>query len=58
LIAGSSVQASLGGRSLTVGRVSAREMTLRVDADQALGTQELSVTIGGRPFATAFVLVQ
>jgi hypothetical protein len=58
LVAGSSVQASLGGRSLTVGRVTAREITLRIEADQALGTQQLSVTIGGRPFATAFVQVQ
>jgi hypothetical protein len=58
LVAGSSVQASLGGRSLTVGRVTAREITLRVEADQVLGTQDLLVTIGGRPFASAFVQVQ
>jgi hypothetical protein len=58
LVAGSSVQASLGGRSLTVGRVTAREITLRVESDQALGTQDLLVTIGGRPFASAFVQVQ
>jgi hypothetical protein len=58
LVAGSSVQASLGGRSLTVGRVTAREITLRIEADQALGTQDLLVTIGGRPFASAFVQVQ
>lgn len=58
LVAGASVQASLGGRALTVGRVTPREITLRVEADQALGTQELSISIGGRPFASAFVQVQ
>lgn len=58
LVAGSSVQASLGGRALTVGRVTAREITLRVESDQSVGTQQLSVTIGGRPFALELVQVQ
>jgi hypothetical protein len=52
------VQASLGGRSLRVGRVTAREITLQVDAAQSLGTQELLLSSGGRQLVGQFVVVQ
>ncbi|MCK5944928.1 MAG: hypothetical protein KAI24_23270, partial [Planctomycetes bacterium] len=42
------LQASLGGRSLTIGRVTPRELSMRVPADQPIGLQELEVTRGGR----------
>lgn len=40
-------RASLGGRSLTLGRAMPRELSLRVPADQATGLQELVVRFAG-----------
>lgn len=55
---GAVVDASLGGRALTVGCLTPREVTLRVAADQPIGVQELVVTIGGRLLVTQLVQVQ
>lgn len=49
------VNAVLGGRTLVLGRATPRELTLRVDADQPLGVQELVITHGGRVLFTGFV---
>ena len=47
-IEGGLVQASLGGRTLTVGRAAPRQLSLRVEPDQAVGLHELVVTQGGK----------
>jgi hypothetical protein len=52
------VQASLGGRSLTVGTMTPRELSLRVDGAQPLGPQDLIVTLGGRQLVAQIVDVQ
>ncbi len=52
------LDATLGGRALVRGRVTTREITLRVDAAQAKGIQELSVLLGGRRVFLGPVLVQ
>jgi hypothetical protein len=43
-----SLQATLGGRALTLGQVTPREATFRVPSDLSPGTYELLVTLGGR----------
>jgi len=43
-----SVQVTLGGRDLVVGRVMPRQLVVRVEADQPTGAQELLVTVDGR----------
>ncbi len=55
---GATVDASIGGRALTVGCLTPRELTLHVAADQPVGTQELVVSIAGRLVVTQFVQVQ
>ncbi|MBL8751907.1 MAG: hypothetical protein JNK15_01295 [Planctomycetes bacterium] len=55
---GDTLQASLGGRALTLGQVTPREATLRVPDDQAVGTQELVVTLAGRVVLQVLVGVQ
>lgn len=52
-----SVQAVLGGRTLVLGRATPRELTLRVEANQPQGVQELVITHGGRVLFTGFVSV-
>lgn len=52
------LEASLGGRALTPGRVTQREITLRVDATQTTGTQDLVVMLDGRTVFAGPVLVQ
>lgn len=44
---GGIVDATLGGRSLRLGRLTPREITLFVDPGQAVGTQSLQIAIGG-----------
>ncbi len=56
--AGSAVDGTLGSRTLTPGRVTPREVTLRVDAAQPPGLQTLQVSIGGQLLAARDVLVQ
>ncbi|MBL9078135.1 MAG: hypothetical protein JNL08_11560 [Planctomycetes bacterium] len=58
VFAGTLLEATLGGRALTPGRVTARELTLRVEPDQATGTKDLSVLLDGRRVVLATVLVQ
>jgi hypothetical protein len=52
------ISAQLGGRSLLVGTDTPRELTLRVDAQQPVGPQELIVTSGGRVLVSRIVDVQ
>jgi hypothetical protein len=52
------LQASLGGRSMLVGTATPREVTLRVDAAQPVGPQDLIVTLGGRTLVARLVDVQ
>lgn len=52
------VDATLGGRSLTVGRLLPRELALRVDAAQSLGLQELRISIDGKEVVVRTVQVQ
>ncbi|MFN3243972.1 MAG: hypothetical protein ACE37K_20870 [Planctomycetota bacterium] len=51
------LQASLGGRSLLVGRATPREITARVPADQALGLQELVISRAGQVIFAGLVEV-
>jgi len=44
----SSVQAVLGGRSLLIGCLMPRELSVRVADDHPLGLQELVVTLDGQ----------
>lgn len=53
-----SLQASLGGRVLTIGTVTPREMTVLVAPDQLTGTQELVLSSAGRVVLNALVAVQ
>jgi hypothetical protein len=48
VIPGDALQASLGGRALTMGQVTPREATFRVPADLPAGTHELVITLAGR----------
>lgn len=52
------VEATLGGRSPSFGRLTPRELTLRVDATQTLGLQGLQVTVDGRLVVARTVQVQ
>lgn len=52
------LEATLGGRVLVPGRVTPREITLRVDAAQPKGTHDLVVLLGGRQVFLGPVLVQ
>jgi len=52
------LEATLGGRALVPGRVTTREITLRVDDAQSKGIQDLSVLLGGRRVFLGPVLVQ
>ncbi len=52
-----SLQASVGGRSLTLGRVTPREATFRVPADLLPGTYELVVTLDGRVVLAVLISV-
>lgn len=52
------VDATLGGRSLTLGRLLPRELALRVDAAQSLGLQELRISIDGKEVVVRTVQVQ
>lgn len=52
------VEATLGGRSLVVGRLTPRELTLRVDPNQATGLQELRLVIDGELVTARTVQVQ
>jgi len=56
--AGGLVEATLGGRSLLLGRVTPREITLRVDPNQAPGMQGFTLAIDGRIVAVRPVQVQ
>jgi hypothetical protein len=58
VFAGGLVEATLGGRVLTLGQVTTREITLRVDAAQPKGMQVLTVLLGGRTVFAGAVLVQ
>ena len=53
-----SIDASLGGRSLLLGCLSPRELTLFVDATQSTGTQDLIVYVDGKVVVAGQVLVQ
>ena len=55
---GELLEATLGGRSLLPGRVTPREITLRVPAESSLGTQTLQVLLGGRTVVSVPLLVQ
>jgi hypothetical protein len=52
------VDATLGGRSLTVGRLLPREFALRADASQLLGLQDLHISVDGVEVLVRTVLVQ
>jgi hypothetical protein len=52
------LQATLGGRVLTLGCATPRELTVRVPGDQPAGTQELVLSAAGRVVAAALVVVQ
>ncbi|MBX3463531.1 MAG: hypothetical protein KF830_10195 [Planctomycetes bacterium] len=52
------LEATLGGRVLTRGQVTPREITLRSEPTQAKGLQQLVVLLGGRPVFVGPVLVQ
>jgi len=52
-----SVQATLGGRALTVGRVAARQLSLHIDATQPTGVQELIILMAGDVLFAGFVEV-
>jgi hypothetical protein len=52
------VQAALGGRVLTVGAVSPRELVLFVPADQPAGIQEFVLSVAGRVVLATLVEVQ
>jgi hypothetical protein len=52
------VDAALGGRSSTLGCLTPRELTLRVDPSQPTGLQELHVVIDGRSVVSRTVQVQ
>jgi hypothetical protein len=54
---GRAVTATLAGRSLTIGRVTPREVTLRCDA-VATGLQELLVAVDGTQLVSGLVTVQ
>jgi len=55
---GGLLDATLGGRAVTPGRVTTREITLRVDPTQAKGPQDLTVLLAGRQVFLGPVLVQ
>jgi hypothetical protein len=52
------VGASLGGRILTVGASTPRQLALRVDANHPMGGQELILSLGGRVIERRIVQVQ
>lgn len=52
------VEATLGGRSLPLGRILPRELSLRVEANQTPGTQELRLWLDGRALLVQTVQVQ
>jgi hypothetical protein len=52
------VEATLGGRSLAIGRLTPRELTLRADGTQATGLQELRLVIDGELVVARTVQVQ
>ncbi|MFK7739590.1 MAG: hypothetical protein AB8H80_04640 [Planctomycetota bacterium] len=51
------VQAFLGGRSLQIGRVLPRELSLFVEADQPVGMQDLVVRVEGQAISSVLVEV-
>lgn len=55
---GVTVEAVLGGRALTLGRVTPRELTVRVDPALPPGPHDLLLTIGGRTLAAQSLIVQ
>lgn len=52
------VEATLGGRSLRMGRILPREISLQVDSNHPLGTQELRLWLDGQPLLAQTVQVQ
>jgi len=52
------VEATLGGRSLQLGRILPREITLRLEPNQSPGTQELRLWLDGRALLAQTVQVQ
>lgn len=58
VFAGGLLEGTLGGRALTVGRVTTRAVTLRCDATQPHGVQDLSVMLDGRSVLLGPVTVQ
>ncbi|MEO6597554.1 MAG: hypothetical protein ABIP94_22655, partial [Planctomycetota bacterium] len=52
------LQASLGGTSLVVGRATPREITVRIEATQPIGTQDLVVSLDGKVLLARSIAVQ
>jgi hypothetical protein len=55
---GAIAEATLGGRSLRLGRLTPRELTFFVESAQPVGLQTLQVHVGGLAVVTRDVLVQ
>ena len=49
------IQATLGGRALTIGRVAPRQLSLLVASDQPTGLQELVVLLDGQVLFAGFI---